>query len=55
MVCCNLVGLWEQTLVAIWRAAAAIQTPRFFRYKCAARFTTAAQPIATKVCSHRVN
>jgi hypothetical protein len=41
-------------LPAIWRAAAAIQATRFFRQKCGSRFTTAAQPIATKVYSHRV-
>ena len=33
---------------AIWREAAAIQTPRFFRQNYGARFTTAAPPIARK-------
>ena len=28
---CSASILWEQTLVAIWRAAAAIQTPQVFR------------------------
>jgi hypothetical protein len=51
----RLDPLWESGLPAIWRAAAAIQATRFFRQKRASRFTTAAQPIATKVCSRRVN
>jgi hypothetical protein len=49
----RLDTLWESGLPAIWREAAAIQAMRFFRQKCASRFTTAAQPIATKVYSHR--
>ena len=47
------ITLWEQTLVAIWRAAAVIQSTRSFSKKCAGRCTTATPPIATKVCSHR--
>jgi hypothetical protein len=46
--------LWEQTLVAIWRAAAVIQSTRSFSKKCAGRCTTATPPIATKVGSHRI-
>jgi len=50
----RLDPLWEQTLVAIWRAAAVIQSTRSFSKKCAGRCTTATPPIATKVCSHRI-
>jgi hypothetical protein len=50
----RLDPLWEFGSPAIWRTAAAIQTPKFFRWKCASRFTTATPPIATKVYSHRV-
>ena len=48
----RLDPLWERTLVAIWRAAAVIQSTRSFSKKCAGRCTTATPPIATKVCSH---
>jgi hypothetical protein len=50
----RLDTLWESGLPAIWRAAAVIHSTHFSRKKCAGRFTAAAQPIATKVCSHRV-
>ena len=49
-----LGNLWEKSLLAIWRAAAVNQAPRFFRKKCTSRYTTASQSIASKLGSQMI-
>jgi hypothetical protein len=49
-----LTSRWEQSLLAIWRAAAVNQAPRFSDRKCTSRYTTASQLIASKLGSHKM-